>query len=511
MSVSRATRLLALVLALTLGAAMTGLLVWVGDGDDTPAPPTTRPTVIAPEGSLRVGVPEIPESLDPFDARSRTPSGTGILAAVLPQLFDVAPNGSVNGRLVDESTIEESAGGREVAFSLVAGARWSDSTPITADDVRFTLDVVRSEAWPGPDAGYELLEEVGGEGGEVRLRFSEPYPAWRRLFSGPDHVLPKHRLDGQDLGSVWDAGPDVAGGPYRLEGTTPYLEVVVAANPQWWGDGPFVEAIRVIVVPDPTTAEQLFLAGELDVLWVPAFTNRMRDVAEYEGAVVSVGEPGGHLVSLYVNTEEVPSEVRAAVLGLVDRDRFVGVLLGDEAEVATGWWPEGNGWESWSADPTRAGDLGAEVSLVSAVTEVMAALLARAVHEQAEGTDLTIENLEVDHELLDGAWLAGGQFDLAVVDEVQWPEPCWACRFADAWVGVTSWSRVEGLDDLADEADRLRPGAAGRLEGELRELGAVLPLWRPEAVVVSQGDFGITANAWYPGPLFRPETWRAAA
>src|SRR5581483_7253199 len=192
----------------------------------------------------------------PFDPRSRTLAGEAILGEVLPQLFRVDPAGREVGWLADDASVRVAPDGRSATFALRPGARWSDSAPITVDDVRFTLDTVRGAAWPGPAAGYDRVT-VDGAGGSVTLRFDGPFPGWRRLFSGADFVLPAHRLAGKDLRKEWTSGPDVFGGPFRLGAVTPGLSVGLARNDSWWGPPAKAASIEVLVVPDVRTMEQL--------------------------------------------------------------------------------------------------------------------------------------------------------------------------------------------------------------------------------------------------------------
>ena len=137
----------------------------------------------------------------------------------------------------------------------------------------------------------------------------------------------------------------------------------------------------------------------------------------------------------------------------------------------------------------------------------MARLVMRSVQRRARSTSLSIDAVRIDDELLTGTWLREGRFDVALAEEVQWPRPCWRCRYASESEGVSNWARVDGLDDLAAAADRGSGEAASNLERRLEERGVVLPLWRPRALVVSRGVRGIQANAWWPGPLYRPEAW----
>lgn len=496
---------IALLIVVLFVAGVVGAVV-VGRSTTSGRPPLAARPVPAPAGSLRVGVPSLAESYNPFDARARTPAATQILTMVLPQLFDVAPDGSVQGRLAAD-VVDETPGA--VHLRLAPGARWSDGLPITAADLAFTLRVVRATEWPGPDAGYDQISSIRGSGRDVVMRFSSPLPAWRRLFSGPDYVLPKHRLDGADLKTVWASGPDLAGGPFTFKGSTPGYDVVLGANPEWWGQGPGVKNLQVLTVPDATTLQQLFERKKLDVVWMPAFTDRTMQMRAIDGADVSVGAPGGRLLSLWANTEKVATPVRTAALDLVDRDRFVDVLFGPEAKVASSWGMiERPVWRSWSADPSKAQAVAHQtLQFVVPDEEPLSGLLTRAVQRKARGTSLDFDVVSVESQLLDGEWLAQGKFDLALVDEVEWPQPCRRCRFGSAHVGETDWSRADGLSELAQSADHGNTASAAQLETDLRDTAVVLPLWRPATVVASRGVDGIAANSWAYGPFYRPELW----
>src|SRR5205823_10891212 len=229
----------------------------------------------AAAGALRLAVPQDPATLNPFDPRSRSGPSQALLGVVLPQLFQVDPAGHVVGSLAEDGSVAEMPGAAGASFSLRPGAKWSDGAPITADDLRFTLEVVRGEAWPGSRAGYDRLTAVDGDGSAVRFRFDGPFPGWRRLFSGADFVLPAHRLRGKDLKAEWKSGPDLSGGPFLLGALTPGLEVVLDRNEQWWGARAKLTSLHVLVVPDTRTMEQLLARGEVDLAWPPADTNRI--------------------------------------------------------------------------------------------------------------------------------------------------------------------------------------------------------------------------------------------
>ncbi|MEW6474730.1 MAG: ABC transporter substrate-binding protein [Actinomycetota bacterium] len=471
----------------------------------------------APGGTIRLGVPEQPASLNPFDPKSRTAAGAAILGQVLPQLFRVDPGGRAVGWLADDATVRAAPDGSSATFSLRAGARWSDGRPITVDDLRFTLETVRGPAWPGARAGYDRLTAVDGEGGAVTFRFDGPFPGWRRLFSGADFVLPAHRLAGRDLPAEWRQGPDLAGGPFRLGPVTPGLSVLLERNDTWWGPKVKAPTISVLLVPDVRTMEQLLTRRELDVAWPPVTANRIGRFRALAGVEVSVAEPGGALEVLVANAQTLPVDRRLAYLGLANRDRFVDVLLAGEAERAVSLAARPAGptpapapapaWPSAALEPAGARLEDAPVStLVTAEEDQLSPLLGRVIQSGARAAGATVELRSDESTTVDASWLPEGRFDLALQRTVAWPEPCWVCWFGDDSTGRGNVTRAKGLTALAAAAER-DPAAAPALEAKVKAEGLMLPLWRPRAVLAGRGVTGLVANSWSIGPFWSAESW----
>ena len=486
-----------------------------GAGRDGAAGPTP--------GTIRLGVPEEPASLDPFDPKSRTAAGLAVLGAVLPQLFRVDPAGRAVGWLADDGSVQVAPDGSSAAFSLRSGAKWSDGAPITVEDVRFTLSVIRGQAWPGPRAGYDRVSAVDGDGSSVTLRFDGPFPGWRRLFSGADFVLPVHRLAGKDLRAEWKQGPDVSGGPFRLGAVTPGLSVALDRNDTWWGGPAKAASIQALVVPDMRTMEQLLGRGELDVAWPPVTVNRIGRFRALPGVEVSVAEPGGALEALVANAAVLAPERRRAYLGLANRDRFVDVLLSGEAERAVSLRPGGaavagggagaaaSAWAVAGLEPD-AGRLkdAPTATLVSALEDQLSSLVGKVIQQGARAAGATVELRSDESTTVDSTWLPEGRFDLALYRSVAWPEPCWPCWFADDATGRGNVARATGLTALAAAAER-DPSAVAALEARVKADGLMLPLWRPRAVLAGRNVTGLAANSWSPGPFWGAESWAVAA
>jgi hypothetical protein len=145
--------------------------------------------------------------------------------------------------------------------------------------------------------------------------------------------------------------------------------------------------------------------------------------------------------------------------------------------------------------------------MAAGVEDPMAFLVGRVLEGQVRARGGTLELQFADATKVEGNWLREGRFDLALVDQVDWPQPCWRCRFGAAAVGRGNPSRVKDFDALATAADAGDPAALAALEARLRGEGVVLPLWRPSAVLASRGVGGVVANSWSAGPFWGAENW----
>ena len=423
----------------------------------------------APPGgaaAVRVGVWEQP------DVAAPTVGGGAVRALVLPQLFVVQPDGSWAPSLVQPGSVHDGAGFRSASFRLRRGAVWSNGAPITAADLKRSADQRFVAGIDGP-----------ARDGTVTVRFTQPLPGWRRLWSGLD--------------AVSAPAPGVWGGPFVLAGSTPGLDVVLRRNPRWYGRPlASIAELRLVLVPDAVTARQLLQRGALDVVMPPAGTNRTPQLRGLPGVSVDVAAPGGWWVGLLLNPARLSTDARRALVATVDRAPFVAVLLRDEAVLATGF--TGPRDRTWAA--VGAGDASKlrnkTVDLVAENEEPLIVPLERSMQKRARPAGGTLSLRDAEADRVD-SWVAERAYDAAVVELLDPPGECWTCR----------WGFVDaGLARAADAGDR---SAIVALESRLRDDAFVLPLWRPLTVVAwRNGITGVKANPYAASAAWNAWEWQ---
>jgi ABC-type transport system substrate-binding protein len=115
--------------------------------------------------------------------------------------------------LAEEWTISDD--GLAVTFEIVQGARWHDGEPLTAEDVRFTLDLLRRSAHLTRPPLFNALEGVQVQGDHsVTLNLEKPY-AWTLNDLARVPILPQHLWNERDTNWTMPLDDGVVGsGPF---------------------------------------------------------------------------------------------------------------------------------------------------------------------------------------------------------------------------------------------------------------------------------------------------------
>lgn len=431
--------------------------------------PSPRQQLLGPKrpagGVVRLAVSGEPDPAAP------TLAGDAVRSLVLPQLFAPGPKGWVP-LLVDDFV--SAVDNRSAEFRL-RNVSWSDGSALDAEDLRRSQDSRLVESVSEPDAT-----------GLITVRFNHPLDPnlQRSLWSGRSAVAAP--------------APDVWGGPFEVAEYSPGAELVLKRRDGWISGRPFVDELRLVVVPDPDVARRLLEAGRVDVIEPAASTTRLSQLRGSEGVKVSSAD-GRAWSTLITLNQRVDAGVRAAMAKSVDRRRFVDVLLGPEASRIDGW-PASSGKGPWSAD-LGLGDVtgakGADLTLVGAVEEPLAGLLLRSSQRQLRSAGAQVDIKQAEMAEVE-AWVDAGAFDAGVVSWWDGPGFCYSCR----WGAIDS-----AVAKAADGGDR---AAAVSLQAMVRDQNLALPLWSPDSVVAWRTDAGLNgpaANGWALTAAWNAWSW----
>jgi peptide/nickel transport system substrate-binding protein len=250
-------------------------------------------------------------------------------------------------------SVEGDAAQLAYTVKLRPDARWEDGTPVTADDVVYTITALMDEKTPslnrrGFFEGFQKAETLDER--TARVTFSYAYAGRRDAFNLP--LLPAAKYRGTDILTNPRNRAPLANGPYRLSRWESGRAIELVRNTQYFGEKPPAERVVFRVLNDAEAAFEALKAGDIDEMRLsykmtekldalPETSRRARRVVYDDLAFTFIG---------WNNRSPLFSDarVRRALTMLLDRDTIVKTLYGGLAKVANGPVPPG----LWSYDAT---------------------------------------------------------------------------------------------------------------------------------------------------------------
>lgn len=132
--------------------------------------------------------------------------------------------------------MERGPDGLSLRFFLNPKARFADGTPITAEDVRYTYDLLMTQGSLSYRTEFQDVEAVEVES-PTRIRFDFKSAENRSLpldlASLP--VFPEHWWKTRDFAGGGGFEIPLGSGPYKVAKVDPGRSITFARNPDWWG------------------------------------------------------------------------------------------------------------------------------------------------------------------------------------------------------------------------------------------------------------------------------------
>jgi peptide/nickel transport system substrate-binding protein len=247
---------------------------------------------------------------------------------------------------------EVSPDGKTFTFHLRSGVKWQDGEDFTADDVLFTYDIVRDDKWLSVfpvSSEYKNIEDITiPDQNTVKFTLKEGIVPYLERFALP--ILPKHILDGQDLTTTEFWQKPVGTGPFQFQSWKHAEELVLVANPGYFGPVPKVDTLRYIIVPDGSARVNLLKTGEVDAIQIDPLTMK---VLENESGIVVHSVPSAQWYSMNMPNKVWPfniKEVRQAMGYAINKQQIVDTIFMGQGVLAYG--PINP--ESWAYNPDIA-------------------------------------------------------------------------------------------------------------------------------------------------------------
>ena len=301
------TRRGALALGFAAGAT-------IGSSVARAATPQPKPPA-KPTGQVIVGLSQEPTVFNPLMPHIEVDQG--VHWNLFSPLWGVDASGNFFPQLATEvPTVANggiSADGKTWRVKLRGDVKWHDGAPFTANDVKFTLDLINNPHFRAASRnGHSLVTDLKVVSPiEITWRMQKPYAPYSSILSWtfivPQHILGKV----SDPNTAPFNNAPVGTGPFKWNERMPGDHLTLVANTNFFGRGPYLERLVFRYIPDLTVMFTQFQTGSIDFTGIQGITaDHYSQAKNLSGRKVVVG-PASFVESITMNLTRPQFQDRA--------------------------------------------------------------------------------------------------------------------------------------------------------------------------------------------------------
>jgi peptide/nickel transport system substrate-binding protein len=297
-------------------------------------------------GTIIRGTIDVPTSYDPAGAYD-LPS-YDVLTNVYQNLLTIPPGGSKPVPEAAESCDFTDNKSTTFECTMKDGLKFSDGSPLTAEDVKFSFD--RNVGIADPNGASSLLTNLKSteapDDKTVIFHLKEPDVTWPALLTAmsfaivPSDVFPKDKLQPDDK--------VIGSGRYTVASYEPGQQTVLEKNPEYTGDDPPENDRAIIQYFDKSSALKLAVEqGDVDIAYRNLSPTEYDDLKQ-GGEVDVIGGKGIEIRYLVFNEDLQPGDndaqklaIRRAVAYTIDRDAIVNHVYSGTVQPLYSMIPQG--------------------------------------------------------------------------------------------------------------------------------------------------------------------------
>ena len=292
---------------------------------------------------------------------------SGVSAQIVDIIFDGLIQIGDGGKILPKLAVswEMNKGGREWVLHLRQGVKFHDGYPLTAEDVEFTLNLIRDPNRGSPySAVYQHINKI-----HVRnlytLDIQLDKPSSSFIYDLTIGIMPKHLLQGKDM-TLFNYHP-IGTGPYRfIRWSSDKVELELGANQDYFKGRAYLDRVVIRSFKNQGIAWAHLMKGEIDVflsLRLAAY-EIIKKISCFK--VYSTLRPYYYLIGFNLaNPLFQDRRVRQALNYAVDKQRIANKVLKERKCISSGTifpysWAFDSSLAPYPYNPKKALDLLAE-------------------------------------------------------------------------------------------------------------------------------------------------------
>jgi ABC-type transport system substrate-binding protein len=443
---------------------------------------------------------------------------------------------------------------QRVTYYIRKNAKWSDGTPVTGKDFKFTWQTAINPKYKDhiDPLQWQVIRSVTGSGKVVKVTYKQNFAGWQGTFG---YVLPQHALAGTDMLTVWNTcicnpkkgNAPIGDGPFLLTKYDAGSGITLTRNPRaWYGKRAKLDSIVFRFITNTNSEIQAIRSGEVDAIY-PQPQLALADLRsqaglrvvshvglQFEHIEIQQGPKGNPLAKqLWVRRALIESINRAsaakALYGTLNPS--VGPLQSIVRLKGEAGYTNQFGQYNYSPakiaaamkahNCSKGGDgiytcNGTKMAFDFASTtgNALRTLAFTIFQDQAAKAGIQLRNAFVPAGTLFGSKLPGHDFDLAMFTYLVTVDPhynvtSFSCGNASNYTEYCNRNVTRWLAQSDRELNpKKRTALVVRAGKQIATDAAVIPLYqRPTYLVYKTSVHGMVDNATSQGPSFNAESW----
>jgi peptide/nickel transport system substrate-binding protein len=258
-------------------------------------------------------------------------ASSSICELIFNGLTKTDKNLQITGDLAQKWQISDDK--KEITFYLRKGVKWHDGYPFTAQDVKFTYELILDPKVGCPYyASYSDIEDIKiVDDYTIIFKFKKPYaPALLKLGMG---IVPKHLLEGKNIRTSGFSRAPIGTGPYKFKEWKTDEYVILEANQDYFEGRPYIDKYVVRIIPDMAVQYLELLTEAVDSMGLTPYQYKIRSQTEKFEQKINKYKYLAHSYTYIGYNLEDPlfkeKKVREALTLAIDKSEIIqGVLLG---------------------------------------------------------------------------------------------------------------------------------------------------------------------------------------
>jgi len=295
--------------------------------------------VPADYGRIREGVLGQPQFINPLYA-PMSDIDKDLTELIFSSLMTYDNNGNIVPDLINEYSIEDN--GKTINFSIKENAKWHDGTPLTIDDVIFTIDLVQDPEYLSPlRTNWQGVEIEKISDYQALFKLKQTYSGFEESLVNLK-ILPKHIWKDVNVQSITsntelNVLSPIGSGPYMVSKTLQRNDksiksMILNVNKDYYGNIPHIQRVDFYFYNSEEDLLNNLKKGNLDSGNIELSNYTEKNFKKYN--LYSLKTP--NYFAVFLNNQKKPfdtKELRQAFSYLTNKQEIADKVLNDKGEI----------------------------------------------------------------------------------------------------------------------------------------------------------------------------------